>query len=146
MTDDRKRVLILGGGFGGLHLALALEKSLARDDDVTVTLVNGENYFQYTPMLPEVVGSDIELSHVVVATRRLFRHVRFVKGTVEAIDLDNRHVSVTYGLDAAHVQELEYDHLVIALGGITNFHHLPGLKENALTMKTLGAPFACAIG
>jgi NADH:ubiquinone reductase (H+-translocating) len=138
MADDRKHVLILGGGFAGLHLALALEKSLARDDDVTVTLVNDQNYFQYTPMLPEVVGSDIELSHVVVAARLLFRHVGFVKGTVEAIDLGNRHVSVTYGLDAAHVQEFEYDHLVIALGGITNFHHLPGLEENALTMKTLG--------
>ena len=138
MADDRKHVLILGGGFGGLHLALALEKSLARDDDVNVTLVNDQNYFQYTPMLPEVVGSDIELSHVVVATRQLFRHVSFVKGTVKAIDLGNKHVSVTHGLDAAHVQEFEYDHLAIALGGITNFHHLPGLKENALTMKTLG--------
>jgi NADH dehydrogenase len=87
MANDRKRVVILGGGFGGLHLALALEKSLAREDDVDVTLVNDENYFQYTPMLPEVVGSDIELSHVVVAARRLFRHVHFFKGTVRTIAL-----------------------------------------------------------
>jgi NADH dehydrogenase len=138
MAADRKRVLILGCGFGGLHLALALEKSLARDEDVTVTLVNDQNYFQYTPMLPEVVGSDIELSHVVVAARQLFRHVNFVKGTVKAIDLGNKRVIVTHGLDAAHDHEFAYDYLAIALGGITNFHHLPGLAENALTMKTLG--------
>jgi hypothetical protein len=95
MANDRKRVVILGGGFGGLHLALALEKSLAREDDVDVTLVNDENYFQYTPMLPEVVGSDIELSHVVVATRQLFRHVHFFKGTVRNIALHDKRVTKT---------------------------------------------------
>jgi NADH:quinone reductase (non-electrogenic) len=138
MAGDHKQVLILGGGFGGLHLALALDRSLARDDDVTVTLVNDENYFQYTPMLPEVVGSDIELSHVVVASRKLFRHVNFFKGAVERIDLGSKRVTVTHGLDAAHVHEFMYDYLVIALGSITDFHHLPGVEENALTMKTLG--------
>jgi len=138
MANDRKRLIILGGGFGGLHLALALEKSLAREDDVDVTLVNDENYFQYTPMLPEVVGSDIELSHVVVATRQLFRHVHFFKGTVRTIALHDKRVTITEGLNNARSLDIAYDYLVIGLGSVTNFYHLPGLEKDALTLKTLG--------
>jgi NADH dehydrogenase len=50
------RVLILGGGFGGLYVAMELEKTLARDPDVEVTLVNRDNFFLFTPMLHEVAA------------------------------------------------------------------------------------------
>jgi len=64
-----KKVLILGGGFGGLYAALRMEKTLARDPDVQVTLVNRENFFLFTPMLHEVATGDLELS----TTRRRWR-------------------------------------------------------------------------
>jgi NADH:ubiquinone reductase (H+-translocating) len=134
---ERKRILILGGGFGGLYAALHLEKAQARDTEIDVTLVNRENFFLFTPMLHEVAASDLDLTHIVNPIRKLLRRVRFFSGEVEAIDLASRRVVVTHGVDR-HPHNLEYDHLVIGLGSITNFYNVPGLSERALTMKSLG--------
>jgi len=59
MTHQRYYILILGGGFGGLYAALQLDKTLARDPNVTITLVNRDNFFLFTPILHEVAASDI---------------------------------------------------------------------------------------
>ena len=131
------RVLILGGGFGGLYAALRLEKTLARDPDVRITLVNRENFFLFTPMLHEVAASDLDLTNIVSPVRKLLRRVEFFEGDAEAIDLEAKTVTVSHGLDR-HAHTLEYDALVVALGSITNFYNLPGLQERALTMKSLG--------
>ncbi|MGH7320682.1 MAG: NAD(P)/FAD-dependent oxidoreductase [Candidatus Rokuibacteriota bacterium] len=133
----RTRIVILGGGFGGVYAALRLEKALARDSSLEVTLVNRENFFLFTPMLHEVAASDLDLTHIVNPIRKLLRRVRFVQGDVESIDLEARRVVVSHG-DEHHHHDLQYDHLVIALGAVTNFHNLPGVEEHALTMKTLG--------
>jgi NADH dehydrogenase len=132
-----KKVLILGGGFGGLYAALRLEKTLARDKDVQVTLVNRENFFLFTPMLHEVAASDLDLTNIVCPVRTLLKRVAFFQGDVEGIDLERKVVTVTHGLDT-HPHEMEYDALVLALGSVTNFYNLPGLEERALTMKSLG--------
>lgn len=137
MADKKTRILIVGGGFGGLYTALHLEKTLARDPDVEVTLVNRENFFLFTPMLHEVAASDLDITHIVNPVRKLLRRVRFFDGDVECVDLANRRVGVSHGLEH-HPHELEYDHLVLSLGSITNFYGLPGLEERALTMKSLG--------
>ncbi len=133
----RTRVLILGGGFGGLYAALELERGLARDADVEVTLVNRENYTVFTPMLHEVAASDLDLTNIVNPIRKLLRRVNFFAGDVEAIDLDRKSVTVSHGLDR-HTHDLPYDHLVLALGSVTNLGTVPGLRERALTMKSLG--------
>ncbi|NUO83583.1 NAD(P)/FAD-dependent oxidoreductase [candidate division KSB1 bacterium] len=133
----RTKIVILGGGFGGLYTALELEKTLARDPDIEITLVNHENFFLFTPMLHEVAASDLDMTHIVNPIRKLLKRVRFFAGDVESIDLDNKRVRVFHGEDEHH-HELEYDHLVLALGAITNFFKLPGLEERALTMKSLG--------
>ncbi len=135
------KVLILGGGFGGLYAALAFEKGLARDEDVEVTLVNRENFHLFTPMLHEVAASDLDVTHIVNPLRKLLRRVRFVEGTVESIDLVSRRVRVVHG-DEDHPHDLEFDHLVLALGSVTNFYGLPGLEERALTMKSLADAIA----
>ncbi|MGH9903003.1 MAG: NAD(P)/FAD-dependent oxidoreductase, partial [Pyrinomonadaceae bacterium] len=137
MTDKLKRILILGGGFGGMYTAMQLEKTLARDPDVEVTLVNRENFFLFTPMLHEVAASDLDITHIVNPVRKLLRRVKFFDGDVEYIDLANRRVGVSHGAER-HRHDLEYDHLVLSLGSITNFYNLPGLEERALTIKTLG--------
>jgi NADH:ubiquinone reductase (H+-translocating) len=64
-NSPKKRILILGGGFAGLYAAMELEKTLAWDPDVTVTLVNRENFFLFTPMLHEVAASDLDLTTIV---------------------------------------------------------------------------------
>jgi NADH dehydrogenase len=133
--------LILGGGFGGLYTALHLEKVLARDSSLEVTLVNRENFFLFTPMLHEVAASDLEMTHIVNPIRKVLRRVQFVQGQVESIDLQTRRVVVSHGGEHHH-HELEYDHLVMGLGCVTNFYNLAGVEERALTMKSLGDAIA----
>jgi NADH:ubiquinone reductase (H+-translocating) len=140
-NETRPRIVILGGGFGSIYAALRLEKSLARGVALEVTLVNRENFFLFTPMLHEVAASDLDVTHIVNPIRALLRRVRFVEGEVEAIDLEARRVLVSHGGDG-HRHEIEYDHLVIALGAVTNFYGLPGVEERALTMKSLGDAIA----
>ncbi len=140
-TRERTRIVILGGGFGGIYAALRLEKALARDPTLEVTLVNRENFFLFTPMLHEVAASDLDMTHIVNPIRKLLRRVKFVEGEVESIDLRRRQVIVSHGGDP-HAHELDYDHLVIALGAVTNFYNLPGVEARALTMKSLGDAIA----
>ena len=132
-----KKVVILGGGFGGLYVATELERCLAADPDVEVTLVNRENFFLFTPMLHEVAASDLDLSNIVNPVRKLLRRVHFFAGDVEAVDVERKKVTVSHGADHHH-HGLDYDYLVIALGSMTNFFNLPGLEERAITMKSLG--------
>jgi NADH dehydrogenase len=133
----KKRIVILGGGFGGLYTALEMERTIAQDSQIDVTLVNHDNFFLFTPMLHEVAASDLDMTHIVNPIRKLLKRVQFFQGDVERIGLEERVVAVSHGSDHHHHQ-LEYDHLVIGIGNITNFYNLPGLEENALTMKSLG--------
>jgi NADH dehydrogenase len=135
MGDKKSRVLILGGGFSGLYAALEFERW--KNSDIEVTLVNRDNFFLFTPMLHEIAASDLDITNIVNPVRKMLRHVDFFAGDVESIDLKKRAVVVSHGFDH-HTHTLEYDHLVLALGSITNFFKLPGLEERALTMKSLG--------
>lgn len=152
--------MILGGGFGGLHAALGLEKTLTRDNDVEITLVNRENFSLFTPMLHEVAASDLDMTHIVNPVRKLLSHVQFFHGEVEHIDLTSKQVTVVHGPER-HTHELRYDYLVLALGSTTNFFGVPELEHRAMTMKSLSdaihlrnrlidlleeADFECAVG
>jgi NADH dehydrogenase len=131
------RIVVLGGGFGGLAVVRELERLLPNDAAVTITLVNRENYFLFTPMLHEVAASDLDITTIVNPLRKLVRRARLFTGTVDRIDTGARTVSVSHA-QGQHGHTLPYDHLVIALGAVTNFFGLPGLAERAITMKSLG--------
>jgi NADH:ubiquinone reductase (H+-translocating) len=133
----RKRILILGGGFAGLTVAMELEKKLAQDPSVEITLINRENFFLFTPMLHEVAASDLDLTTIVNPVRKMLRRVHFFAGEVNRIDIEQRRVFVSHGFDHHH-HTLEFDFLVLGLGSVTNHYGLPGLQEYALTMKSLG--------
>ena len=137
ITPGRKHVIILGGGFGGVYAALEFEKILGRDSTFDVTLVNRENFFLFTPMLHEVASSDLDMTNIVNPIRKLLRRVECFHGEVASIDLAQRQIRVTHG-QTHHGHTLPYDHVILALGSVTNFYNLPGLAERALTMKTLG--------
>ncbi|HWX22613.1 MAG TPA: NAD(P)/FAD-dependent oxidoreductase [Candidatus Binatia bacterium] len=131
-----QRILILGGGFGGVYAALHLEKLLARKRDVELCLVSRDNFFLFTPMLHEIAASDLEITNIVNPLRKLLRRTEVLVGDVEQIDLPNQRVLISHGY-GNHSHALRYDHLVLALGSVTNFFNLPGLAELALAMKSL---------
>lgn len=131
------RILVLGGGFGGVYTALHLERALRGRVDVEITLVSRENFFLFTPMLHEVAASDLDITHIVSPLRTLLKRTTIFIGEISSIDLEGRTVRVRHGFEP-HEHALRYDHVVVALGSMTNFYGLPGLEQRALTMKTLG--------
>ncbi|UVT22292.1 MAG: NAD(P)/FAD-dependent oxidoreductase [Nitrospira sp.] len=136
MAPGKARVVILGGGFGGMYAALAFEQALARGAAVDVTLVNHDNFFLFTPMLHEVAASDLDITNIVSPIRKLLRRVTFFHGEIEAIDLVQKRVGLSHGHEQ-HCHSLPYDHLVLALGSTTNFFNIPGVASRAFTMKSL---------
>lgn len=136
MSNEKPRVVILGGGFGGMYAAMEFEQALAQGADLDVTLVNRDNFFLFTPMLHEVAASDLDITNIVSPIRKLLRRVAFFHGDIESIDLPNKRVGLSHGHEQ-HCHSLPYDHLVLALGSTTNFLNIPGLADRALTMKSL---------
>ena len=136
MVNGKPRVVILGGGFGGMYAALEFERALARGAALDVTLVNHDNFFLFTPMLHEVAASDLDITNIVSPIRKLLRRVTFFHGEIEAVDLVHQRVGVSHGHEQ-HCHSLPYDHLVLALGSTTNFFDIPGLANRAFTMKSL---------
>src|SRR5258708_21310230 len=101
-----KRVLILGGGFGGIYAALEFEKR--QDTDVEVTLISEDNFYLFTPMLHEVAASDLDLTHIVNPIRKMLRYVHFFEGEVRSVDVVKHEVVVPHGSDQ-HNQSPEID-------------------------------------
>ena len=132
----KKRIVILGGGFGGVYAAIHLEKLLAGQHTVEICLVSRDNFFLFTPMLHEIAASDLEITNIINPLRKLLHKVEVLVGDVNEIDLPNKRVMISRGY-RNHPQQVDYDHLVLALGSITNFHNLPGSPELALAMKSL---------
>src|SRR5436309_3600629 len=133
---QKKRIVILGGGFGGVYAAIHLEKLLTRQSAVEICLVSRDNFFLFTPMLHEIAASDLEITNIVNPLRKLLRKVDVLVGDVNQIDLRTKRVLISRGYRKP-LQKLDYDHLVIALGSTTNFYDLPGLAELAVPMKSL---------
>ena len=132
----KKRIVILGGGFGGVYAAMHLEKLLTRERALEICLISRDNFFLFTPMLHEIAASDLEITNIVNPIRKLLRKVEVLVGDVDQIDLRNKQVLISRGYHK-HAQQLDYDHLVIALGSVTNFYDVPGLAERAIAMKSL---------
>src|SRR5215212_9963927 len=123
MSSRPRKVLILGGGFGGVTVAQQLEKTFGDDPSVEVTLVSRDNYLLFVPMLPEVVSSAIELTHILSPLRRLCPRTSIRTEVVRSVDLAARRVTTVHPSTRAE-SVLEYDQLVIALGNTTNLSGL----------------------
>jgi NADH dehydrogenase len=131
----KRKMLVVGGGFGGVFAAKALER-LGRGGKLEVELVNANNYFVFQPLLPEVAASSIHSADAVVPLRQLLNRLQVRQAEVMGIDFDQKKAIVVQGARRVPV-DLYYDELVIALGTGVDLKRFPGLPEHALTMKDL---------
>ncbi|HXE74823.1 MAG TPA: NAD(P)/FAD-dependent oxidoreductase [Candidatus Xenobia bacterium] len=119
-----KRIVVLGGGFGGLEAVIDLERRLGRRDGVELWLVSENNFFMFTPLLPQVVSSYIEPRHIIQSIRdiRRRRRFRFLRARAVGIDLAHRRLHTS-------ARELAYDYLVLALGSVPNYFGIEGVEH-----------------
>ena len=127
-------VIIAGGGFAGLSAAMYLDKTLARREDIEVTLISRENFILFTPMLHEVAAGDLYPGDIVNPLRRILRHVKFIQADVQAIDLSARRVRCVGGIERVEF-DLEFDHVLLTLGAETNFFDLPTNRALAVRFE-----------
>ncbi len=127
----RRRIVIVGGGFGGLHLVRQLERRLRREE-ADVTVIDRHNYHLFTPLLYQVATGELPAHAVAYPLRDTTARAgfRFVNTQVEAIDVERRAVDTADGA-------FPYDHVVIAAGSVANDYGIAGVREHALQMKEL---------
>lgn len=128
MANKEKKVLIIGGGFGGLFTALDLA------NDAEVTLVSDTEHFTFRPLLYEYLSGEVEAWHIAPDYKELFGtdEINFVRAQVEDVDFEKQTVKVSTRDEA-----LDYDVLVLAVGGTTNFWDIEGAEENALPFRDI---------
>lgn len=125
MANKNAHVVIAGGGFGGLFTALELAGSCR------VTLLTDQDHFLFTPMLYEYLSGEVEAWHIAPKYSELVdEEIEIVQNPITEIDLENKTVHL-------EKRELNYDALVIALGGVTNYAGVPGAAEYSLPFRKL---------
>lgn len=138
-ADDVPSVVVLGGGYGGIYATLELQRA-AKRGEIRLTLISRENFFQFQPMLAEVISGAIGPLNVVNPIRRLVPHARFHQAEIESVDTDARIVAIRYP-GHSRLNYVPYDHLIMAVGSSTDLSVFPGVAEHALPFKTLGDAF-----
>src|SRR5262249_4695021 len=126
----RTRIVILGGGFGGLAAAAHFEAYSGRHAELDVTLVSDSNYSLFTPMLAEVASGSLEPPHISSSVRAFLHQVQFRRAVVTGIDAEQRIVRIQ-ACDTCEPTVLPYDHVLVAVGSIPFDFGLPGIGEHA---------------
>lgn len=132
-STSRTRIVILGGGFGGVYTASHLEKRCRHRSDVEITLISRDSFLLMTPLLLEVCSGSLEPHHCSFPVRAFLRTTRFIEAPVQDIDMKRR---VVHLAAARQGSEVPYDQLVLALGARTNREMISG-SEHAFTFKNL---------
>src|ERR1700677_422819 len=128
------QVVILGGRFAGVTTAEHLEKQFRADPTVSFTLISETNSWLFTPMLVEVAASGLEPTHITTPLRTILKRTGVLRSRVTSIDLETRHVRLN---GEGPQTGLHYDHLVLALGSVSNYSGNAAIAENAFEFKTL---------
>lgn len=130
-----KKILILGGGFGGTTVLREIEKKFKKEK-VEITIISDENFFLFTPMLPQVVSGLLRPSNITTPIRYFCKKAKFLQAETDSIDLEQQLVTI-HRLFDNKVRTLEYDYLVLALGGKSNFFHNNNLEKHSFSMKSI---------
>src|SRR5678815_3945441 len=124
---SKKRVVVLGGGFGGLFTALELA------GNADVTLVTQADHFLFTPMLYEYLSGEVEAWHIAPKYSELVEdNIKVITNTAQNIDLESHSVSLE-----SDSTSLSYDVLVLAVGGVTNYVGVPGAEEFSIPFRQI---------
>jgi len=134
-TSLKKKILILGGGFGGMHVLKELQKKLDVKN-TSITIVSENNYFLFTPMLPEVASGMLNPRDITTPIREFCTNAKFYQATVFSVDLEQKLVTITRKFDGKN-HALEYDYLILAVGSVNNFFGNKTIEENSFTIKTV---------
>ena len=129
---SRARIIIIGGGFGGVKCARALSRELS-PEQAEIVLFNRENHLVFSPLLAEVVGSSINSLDVIVPLRQLLPLTFCRTEEVQSIDLEQNQIE--YRAEDGGNARLAYDHLVLACGNVTNLNVVPGMADHAFALK-----------
>ena len=130
--DAPTRILIVGGGFGGLAAARELAHVFHGAEDIGVALVDSKNYTTFWPMVPSIIPSNAEVRHVAHSLRRVLRPlgVEYFQDGATDVDFEAQRVK-------AGDRDYPYDYLILAPGSRTTFFGTPGAAENAMDIKGL---------
>lgn len=132
---NKKRIIILGGGFAGVKCAQALSRKLS-PKKAEIVLFNQENHLVFTPLLADVIGASVNPLDVVVPLRQLLPQVICRTETVTDIHLEQ--LEIEYQSSDGHMCHLAYDHLVLACGNVANLNAVPGMADHAFPLKNIG--------
>ena len=135
-SPKMKRIVILGGGYGGVGVLNRIQKKFENDVNVNIELVSESNFFLHTPMLPEMATGTIEPRHIATPIRRFCKRAQFHQAKVVGISLKERKVTIQRLSDKTQTI-LSYDYLVLALGGKTNFFGNQNIEQYSYTIKSL---------
>ena len=131
-----KKILILGGGFGGINVLKTIQNKFKNEPNIRISIVSKDNYFLYTPMLPQVSSGLIHPSDITIPIRKLCKQAEFYQASISSIDLEQKLVTITRTFDGK-VRALDYDYLIIALGSNTNFFDNKNIEEHSFVIKTV---------
>jgi NADH dehydrogenase len=135
-SPKMKKILILGGGYAGVGVLTKIQKKFENDVNVNIELVSESNFFLHTPMLPEMATGTIEPRHIATPIRRFCKRAQFHQAKVIDVSLDSKHVTIQRMSDETQ-STLQYDYLVLAIGGKTNFFGNSNIEQNSFTIKSL---------
>ncbi len=133
---DKKRILILGGGFAGVECTLKLESYFKNNSNIEIVLVSVDNFLLFTPMLPQVASGTIETRHIVTPIRTLIKKTKFYEAKIKNIDPHGNIVTL-FGTTENRGMRIHYDFLIVALGSQTNFFGLKDVEERSYKMATI---------
>ena len=127
-----RKVLIVGGGFGGMAVLDGLVEALEGDSGVGVALIDRVNFSTFYPMVPSAISGNIEVRHVAHSIRRRIQPLgaEFFQAEVTEVDFEAREVKTTHGT-------YSYDYLVLASGSRTAYFNIPGAWEHSVDLKGL---------
>lgn len=132
--DRRSKIVILGGGFAGSNVLREVQKRLG--DKADITLISQDNFFLFTPILPEISSGMVHPSDISTPIRTFCKTANFCHAKILSIDLDSRKVTTVRIFDQKETT-FDYDYLVLAMGSKDNFFGNVNLEEFSFTIKTL---------